>query len=221
MKTLIILSGGMDSAAALAFVRAEGHDVIAGVHFQYGSKHNAKELIAARAVADHYKIPLHVVELPFVNQLFKSDLLKSGGEVPEGHYEDLSMKRTVVPFRNGIMLSIAAGLAESLEADAVTLGNHAGDHAIYPDCRAEFVEPMTLAIEKGTYRHIKMLSPFVKLSKAQIAKFGGHLEVPFHLTWSCYKGGDFHCGKCGTCVERVEAFTLGGVKDPTQYEVRS
>lgn len=219
MKTLIVLSGGMDSAAAIAFIKAEGHEVVGGIHFQYGSKHNAKELIAARAIAEHYKIPLHVVALPFVNELFKSDLLKSGGDVPEGHYEDLSMKRTVVPFRNGIMLSIAAGLAESLEADSVTLGNHAGDHAIYPDCRAEFVEPMALAIERGTYRNIKMLSPFVKLSKGQIAKFGSHLEVPFYLTWSCYKGGNRHCGKCGTCVERIEAFKLGGVKDPTEYEV--
>jgi len=217
MKTLIILSGGMDSAAALACAKAEGFEIVGGVHFQYGSKHNAKELVSARAIADHYKIPLHVVDLPFVNELFKSDLLKSGGEVPEGHYEDVSMKRTVVPFRNGIMLSIAAGLAESLEADSITLGNHAGDHAIYPDCRAEFVEPMTQAIEKGTYRKIKMLSPFVKLSKGQIAKLGKDLRVPFQLTWSCYKGGDIHCGKCGTCVERIEAFKVGGVEDPTVY----
>ncbi len=219
MKALVVLSGGMDSATALAHAIAQGYEICGGVHFQYGSKHNAMELVAAHALADHFNIPLHVIELGFINTLFKSDLLKSGGEVPDGHYEDLSMKRTVVPFRNGIMLSIAAGLAESLEADCITLGNHAGDHAIYPDCRAEFVLPMTAAVEVGTYRRIKLQTPFVSLSKADIARIGHNLGVPFDLTWSCYKGGKKHCGKCGTCVERIEAFQKSGVKDPTVYEV--
>ena len=221
MKTLIVLSGGMDSTTSLAHARAQGYKISGAVHFQYGSKHNARELIAAQALADHYRIQLHVIKLGFINTLFKSDLLKSGSEVPEGHYEDLSMKRTVVPFRNGIMLSIAAGLAESLEADSVTLGNHAGDHAIYPDCRQEFVLPMSAAIEVGTYRRIKLLTPFVSLSKGDIARIGYELGVPFNLTWSCYQGGEKHCGRCGTCVERIEAFQKARVADPTIYEVCS
>lgn len=219
MKTIIVLSGGMDSAVALAFVKEKiGREVAGAVHFQYGSKHNANELIAAQLVAEHYYIPTHVIALPFVNQLFKSDLLNSGGDVPDGHYEDISMKRTVVPFRNGIMLSIAAGLAESLKVDFITIGNHAGDHAIYPDCRAAFVGPMAQAIKHGTYRKIELLSPFVSMTKSDIAKMGHELDVPFHLTWSCYKGGERHCGTCGTCVERIEAFALAGVNDPTEYE---
>lgn len=218
MKTIIVLSGGMDSSTALAWSKNEGHELVGAVNFQYGSKHNLKERLAAVSVAGHYQIPLTFVDLPFVNDLFKSDLLKSGGEIPEGHYADPSMKRTVVPFRNGIMLSIAAGFAESVEADAVVLGNHFGDHAVYPDCREEFVTPMALAIEKGTYAGIKLLSPFKSISKTDIAKFGHDLNVPFALTWSCYKGGDKHCGKCGTCFERIEAFRESGVQDPTEYE---
>lgn len=128
---------------------------------------------------------------------------------------------TVVPFRNGIMLSIAASLAESLGAEAITLGNHAGDHAIYPDCREEFTRSMGAAIECGTYARIRLWSPFLRKTKAEIAEVGSQLDAPFNLTWSCYKGGKLHCGKCGTCTERIEAFTNAGVKDPTIYEVQS
>jgi 7-cyano-7-deazaguanine synthase len=218
MKTLVVLSGGMDSATALAHAKDAGFDVHA-VHFQYGSKHNARELVAVEALVKHYQVPLTLVNLPFVNSLFKSDLLQSGGAVPDGHYEDVSMKRTVVPFRNGIMLSIAAGLAESLGADSVMLGNHAGDHAIYPDCRAGFVQAMSRAIEFGTYARIKLVTPFLTLNKGQIAQRGQLLSVPYGLTWSCYKGGEKHCGKCGTCVERIEAFQRAGLIDPTEYAV--
>lgn len=128
------------------------------------------------------------------------------------------MKRTVVPFRNGIMLSIAAGFAESIGAECIVLGNHFGDHAVYPDCRQDFVEPMAQAIENGTYAKIKLVAPFTKVTKADIAKLGFNLKVPYEMTWSCYKGGEKHCGKCGTCVERIEAFQLAGVADPTEYE---
>jgi 7-cyano-7-deazaguanine synthase len=131
------------------------------------------------------------------------------------------MKRTVVPFRNGIMLAIAAGLAESLEAQSVMLGNHAGDHAIYPDCRAGFVQAMSRAMELGTYARIQLVTPFLTLTKAQIAERGKVLTVPYELTWSCYKGGEKHCGKCGTCVERIEAFEKSGGSDPTSYEVQA
>jgi 7-cyano-7-deazaguanine synthase len=176
MKALVVLSGGMDSAVALAYAKDSNLDIHA-VHFQYGSKHNQRELLAAEALARHYGIPLTVVPLPFINELFKSDLLKSGGEVPEGHYEDLSMKRTVVPFRNGIMLSIAAGLAESIGASTVMLGNHAGDHAIYPDCRSDFVNAMRAAIDTGTYTQVFLATPFLTMSKADIADRGHTLRA--------------------------------------------
>lgn len=219
MKALVVLSGGMDSAVVLAYVvKIFGPQNIEAITFNYGSKHNEKENKAAVALAQFYKISNHVlVNLPFINELFKSDLLKSGGEIPEGHYEDPSMKRTVVPFRNGIMLAIAAGYAESINAGSLFIGNHAGDHAIYPDCRDQFIIPMKLAIEEGTYARVSLVSPFCDSTKADIARLGHCLGVPFELTYSCYKGEDKHCGKCGTCYERGEAFKISGVSDPTEY----
>ncbi len=216
MKTVIVLSGGMDSTTALAWAK-QNSNVVGSVHFQYGSKHNSNELTAAKAVAAHYGLELTVVDMPFINRLFKSDLLQNGGEIPEGHYADPSMKRTVVPFRNGIMLSIAAGYAESIDSEAVVLGNHFGDHAIYPDCRVDFINAMNSAIKLGTYKEVCIMAPFEKKTKADIAKIGAALGVPYHLTWSCYKGGEKHCGKCGTCYERKEAFVDAGVIDPTEY----
>jgi 7-cyano-7-deazaguanine synthase len=219
MKTVVVLSGGMDSTTALAWAKNRGHEIVACLHFQYGSKHNHKELVAVSAIADHYDLrgKTHVVELPLGS--FKSDLLTSGGPIPEGHYADESMKRTVVPFRNGIMLAIAAGFAESIEAKAVVLGNHFGDHAIYPDCRAEFAAAMREAIKLGTYAQIELHSPFQEFTKTDIARIGASICVPFEKTWTCYKGGEKHCGKCGSCSERREAFQLAGVPDPTEYEV--
>lgn len=209
----------MDSTTALAWAKSRPEfEVVGAVNFQYGSKHNGKEFRAAQNVADHYGVQLTYINLPFVADLFKSDLLTSGGDIPDGHYADESMKRTVVPFRNGIMLSIAAGLAESMNAEAVVLGNHFGDHAIYPDCRKDFIEPMKLAIENGTYMQVKLVSPFCTIDKTQVCRLGAHLEVPFALTYSCYKGGDKHCGTCGTCTERKEAFKDSGTPDPTEYE---
>jgi 7-cyano-7-deazaguanine synthase len=218
-KALVVLSGGMDSATALAWtIHGCGAENVETVTFCYGSKHNSMENVAAKEIADHFKVNNILIELPFVNQLFKSDLLQSGGEIPEGHYADPSMKRTVVPFRNGIMLAVAAGLAESLEMDTLVLGNHAGDHAIYPDCREAFSKPMSDAIQAGTYAGIVVVRPFEKISKTDIARMGASFKVPYELTYSCYKGGEQHCGKCGTCYERKEAFKDSGVADPTQYE---
>lgn len=216
-KVLVVLSGGMDSTVALAWAKL-GHLVIGAINFHYGSKHNGNELIASAQIARHYAVPIKHVDLPFIDKLFKSDLLKSGGDIPEGHYADESMKRTVVPFRNGIMLAIAAGYAESIGADAIVLGNHFGDHAIYPDCRKSFITPMSRAIEEGTYAKIELISPFCDQDKTDIAALGFKLSVPFEKTWTCYKGGAAHCGKCGSCVERREAFQLAKVKDPTVYE---
>lgn len=205
----------MDSTTALHWAKKE-HTVVACISFWYGSKHNDMEFKAAQQVAG--SIPIMRAKLDFVAEAFQSDLLKSGGEVPEGHYADESMKRTVVPFRNGIMLSIAAGWAESLGADAVVLGNHAGDHTIYPDCRLEFITAMKAAIVLGTYKQIRLLSPFVLKTKADIVKIGTELAVPFEKTYSCYKGEETHCGLCGTCNERKEAFQLAGILDPTEYK---
>jgi 7-cyano-7-deazaguanine synthase len=216
MKVVVLLSGGMDSVTALHDAR-QGHDVVAGLSFDYGAKHHARELPMAAWHCGRAGIPHHIAALPFVATEFTSDLLLSGGSIPEGHYEEESMKRTVVPFRNGIMLAIAAGFAESRGAEAVVIAAHAGDHAIYPDCREEFLAPMAEAIRAGTYAGIRLLRPFVTTDKAGIARRGAELEVDFSRTWSCYKGGEFHCGTCGTCVERREAFLLAGIPDPTIY----
>lgn len=219
MKRLVLLSGGMDSSTVLGYVRSLSlkGDELAALSFEYGSKHNESEWAAAQRIADFYGVELDRVHLDFIARLFKSDLLNSGAEIPEGHYADDSMKKTVVPFRNGIMLAVAAGYAESNGFQEIYLANHAGDHTIYPDCRPEFTEAMHMAVKHGTWAGIEFVAPFTHLSKATICKFGISLGVPLDLTWSCYKGGDVHCGVCGTCHERREAFQLAGVDDPTEY----
>lgn len=196
----------------------QAHEVVACLSFDYGSKHNAKEIPFAKLHAERHGIPHHVVELDFMDKLFKSDLLKSGGNIPEGHYAEDSMKQTVVPFRNGIMLAVATGFAESIEAEGVMIAAHSGDHAIYPDCRDAFMQAMGDAMQSGTYIDLELLRPYVNMDKAAIAMRGNELGVNFSETWSCYKGGDIHCGVCGTCVERREAFLLAGISDPTTYE---
>lgn len=216
MKTLVLLSGGMDSVTALHWA-ARGHEVVGAVSFDYGSKHNAKEIPMAAWHAAQLGVKHDVIALDFVNQLFASDLLLSGGGVPDGHYAEESMKRTVVPFRNGIMLAIACGLAESRNAEALVIAAHSGDHAIYPDCREPFMQAMADAMRHGTYAEIKLLRPFIDCDKTEIARRGAALGVDFAHTWSCYKGGDTHCGRCGTCVERREAFINAGIPDPTIY----
>ena len=217
MKTLVLLSGGMDSVTALHWAARE-HEVVGCVSFDYGSKHNHKEIPMAAWHAQQLGVKHDVISLDFVNQLFASDLLRSGGDIPEGHYAAENMKRTVVPFRNGIMLAIACGLAESREADALVIAAHSGDHAIYPDCREPFMRAMADAMKHGTYAHIELLRPFIDCDKAEIVRRGAKLGIDYAHTWSCYKGTDIHCGKCGTCVERREAFLLAGLPDPTAYE---
>lgn len=216
MKTLVLLSGGMDSTTALYWARKE-HEVVGAVSFDYGSKHNACEIAMARWHCQQMGLRHDVVALPFVNELFSSDLLQSGGDIPEGHYADENMKRTVVPFRNGIMLAIACGIAESREAQALIIAAHAGDHAIYPDCREPFMQAIAASMREGTYAQIELLRPFIAMDKAGIARLGHELGIDFAQTWSCYKGGTTHCGVCGTCVERREAFQLAGLNDPTKY----
>jgi len=207
----------MDSVTALYWA-AKDHEVVGCVSFDYGSKHNHKEIPMAAWHAQKLGLAHEVISLDFVNRLFASDLLKSGGDIPDGHYEEPSMKSTVVPFRNGIMLAVACGLAESREADALVIAAHSGDHAIYPDCREPFMEAMAAAMKHGTYAGIELLRPFIDCDKTEIVRRGEALTVDYAMTWSCYKGGEIHCGKCGTCVERQEAFRLAGVADPTVYE---
>jgi len=216
MKVVVLCSGGMDSVTALYWARLE-HAVVAVLSVDYGSKHNARELPFAAAHADKLQLRHEIIRLDFVNRLFTSDLLKSGGAIPEGHYAAENMKQTVVPFRNAIMLSIACGLAESLEADGLVIAAHAGDHTIYPDCREDFMRAMGESMRLGTYAGVQLLRPFIAMTKGQIAAEGTKLGVDFARTWSCYKGGAVHCGQCGTCVERREAFMEAGLADPTVY----
>ncbi|MBE6221877.1 MAG: 7-cyano-7-deazaguanine synthase QueC [Bacteroidales bacterium] len=212
MKGLLIYSGGLDSTTLL-YEYKDSIDL--AVTFDYGSKHNAKEIACAKENCRRLGIRHLIIPLGFIGQYFKSDLLQSGGEIPEGSYADENMKSTVVPFRNGIMLAVAAGLAESYGLDTVLLANHSGDHAIYPDCRPEFIDAFSAAVKAGTYEGIQVVSPYCNITKRDIALRGKALGLDYSLTYSCYKGGEKHCGKCGTCVERKEA--LAGF-DPTAYE---
>jgi 7-cyano-7-deazaguanine synthase len=206
----------MDSVTAL-YDAAQSHQIVGALGFDYGSKHNPRELPLGVWHANKLGIPHRTIRLPFINELFDSDLLRSGGPIPEGHYEEATMKQTVVPFRNGIMLAVAAGYAETIGAEAIVIAAHAGDHAIYPDCREGFMQAMGEAITQGTYARLSLLRPFIAWNKARIVQRGVELKIDYARTWSCYKGGDRHCGVCGTCVERREAFQLASVKDPTDY----
>jgi 7-cyano-7-deazaguanine synthase len=216
MKAIVLCSGGMDSVTALYWAARE-HEVVAAASFDYGAKHNHREIPFATEHAARLGVRHETIALDFVNRLFASDLLKGGGAIPEGHYEAANMKQTVVPFRNAIMLSVACGLAESVGAEGVVIAAHGGDHAIYPDCREDFMRAMADAMRLGTYAGVKLLRPFIALNKGQIAAEGVRLGVDFARTWSCYKGGTIHCGKCGTCVERREAFAHARLADPTAY----
>ena len=213
--SIIILSGGMDSVTLLYDYQER---IQLAISFDYGSKHNSREIPFAQLHCQRLGIEHIVISLEFMQRLFHSSLLKGGEDIPEGHYADENMKSTVVPFRNGIMLAIAAGMAESRELKYVMMANHGGDHAIYPDCRPEFVDAMDSAIAAGTYVGVKLLAPYTNLTKTQIAQIGEKIGIDYAETWSCYKGGAHHCGKCGTCVERREALADTGIVDTTEYE---
>lgn len=205
---LIVLSGGMDSTTMLY----EFRDSIAlAVNFSYGANQNAREAECARYNCEKLGVELIEIDLAFMGEYFKSSLLEGADAIPEGHYEDENMHSTVVPFRNGIMLSIAAGLAESRGLKAVMIANHGGDHAIYPDCRPEFIEAMRQSIAAGTFINVELRAPYTDISKIEIARRGAALGVDYTHTYSCYKGGAEHCGKCGTCVERQEALAAIGL----------
>lgn len=212
---VIIVSGGMDSITLLHDFK----EVIAlAVTFDYGSNHAAREIWFAKLHCERLGIKHLIIPLAFIHQYFKSSLLEGADAIPEGHYADENMKSTVVPFRNGIMLAIACGLAESNGLHKVMIANHAGDHAIYPDCRGTFINSMSEAMAYGTYEHVQIFAPYTGISKTEIAKRGKEIGLNYAETWSCYKGGERHCGKCGTCVERKEALRDAGIDDPTEYE---
>ena len=212
--SLIIVSGGMDSITLLH----ERKDTIAlAVSFDYGSNHNAREIPFARLHCQRLGIRHVVIPLAFMQQYFKSSLLEGADAIPDGHYADSNMKSTVVPFRKGIMLSIAVGIAESNSLRRVLIANHGGDHAIYPDCRPEFITAIDAAAKAGTYVDVAIEAPYTNISKTDIARRGKSLAIDYSETWSCYKGGQVHCGTCGTCVERKEALREAGIADPTVY----
>lgn len=214
-NSLMVLSGGMDSVTML-FEYQSSIDL--AVFFNYGSNHNARELASARYHAAKLGIELVEIDLSFIGEYFHSSLLEGADAIPEGDYDFDNMKSTVVPFRNGIMLAAAAGLAESRGLTRIMIANHAGDHALYPDCRSAFIKAMATAISEGTYDNIMLYAPYTLLTKSQIAERGKNLGIDYSRTYSCYKGGKRHCGKCGTCIERRQALAEAGIEDHTEYE---
>ncbi len=214
-NALMVLSGGMDSVTMLHEYAA---DIELAVNFSYGSNHNARELECARYHCRLLGIELVEIDLSFIGLHFHSSLLEGPDAIPEGEYDFDNMKSTVVPFRNGIMLSAAAGLAESHGLSVIMIANHAGDHALYPDCRDSFVKAMAEAIKAGTYEGIQLKAPYTLLTKADIALRGKRLGIDYATTYSCYRGLEKHCGRCGTCLERRQALKEAGIVDTTEYE---
>ena len=216
MKVIVLLSGGTDSVCAL-YSSVEKYNVISAISVNYGAKHNHRELPYAAYHCEKLNIPHTVIKIDFIDKHFDSSLLKSGKNIPKGHFNEKDMQKIAVPFRNGIMLSMAAGFAESKGAKGIVIAAHSGNYSIYPDCRETFLKAMSDAICAGTYKGVKIIRPFVFMTKDQILRRGRELGVDFSKTWSCYEGTDIHCGECGTCLERREAFSSAGLADPTDY----
>lgn len=222
MKVVTLLSGGMDSTTLAYELADAGHEVHA-LAVDYGQRHRARELNASLETARRLGFMWNLVDLRTLTEFLSGSALTDpeNVEVPEGHYTAETMKATVVPNRNAIMLNIAVGVAVARGAELVATAVHAGDHAVYPDCRPEFIDAMNelipVATEGFSHPGLHVHAPFVNITKEDIAKLGERLGVPWELTWSCYVGGELHCGKCGTCVERAEALHLAGIEDPTEY----
>ncbi|MDD4354203.1 MAG: 7-cyano-7-deazaguanine synthase QueC, partial [Candidatus Nanoarchaeia archaeon] len=213
---------GMDTTTILyELVKKYSSKDVLAISFDYGSKHNQFEIQKALMSCKKLKVQHKIVDIKSVFELFKSALLLKGEKIPKGHYEDKSMKKTVVPFRNGILLAIATGIAESKKIKKVYYGAHGGDHAIYPDCRNSFLEAMSLTAKEGTYEKIQIEAPYMKLDKTKILKRGLELNVNYKLTHTCYDPDEFGraCGKCGACTERLESFSSNKVKDPVLYQL--
>ena len=216
MKVAVLLSGGLDSTTALYWAHNH-HEVVCALSFDYGSNHAEKELACARWQAEKLGIPYHEIDLRSISAHLQSALLSGADAIPTADYAEENLKQTVVPFRNGIFLAIAAGIAESNGAEAIVIAAHGGDHALYPDCREDFMAAMADAIRLGTYAELQILRPFISNTKAEITAIGAALGVDFAHTYSCYCGGEQHCGQCATCRERKESFAAAGIADPTEY----
>jgi 7-cyano-7-deazaguanine synthase len=218
MKTLVVCSGGLDSVTLAEKVAAE-QQLIGLISFDYGQRHK-KELDFAARAATRLGVPHDVIDISGIGRHLTGSALTDDLDVPDGHYAEETMKVTVVPNRNAIMLAIAFGLAAARQAEAVAVAVHGGDHFIYPDCRPGFIDSFQVMQDHALegYADVVLYAPFVKVSKADIVREGARIGASFGETWSCYKGGEHHCGRCGTCVERREAFFLAGVEDPTAYE---
>lgn len=217
MKVLVVCSGGLDSVS-LAHMVAVEQELVGLISFDYGQRHKC-ELEYAEQCAKRLNVPFDLIDMSGIGKHLSGSALTDDIDVPDGHYEEDSMKATVVPNRNAIMLSIAFGIAAAKGADAVATAVHGGDHFIYPDCRPDFVEAFETMQKKALdgYADIALYTPFVHEPKSAIVAAGARHHTPFALTWSCYKGGEAHCGRCGTCVERREAFAIAGIEDPTLY----
>lgn len=209
MKTVLLLSGGMDSTTLLYHLKEQGHKIYT-LSFHYGQRHS-KELESARKICEITQTPHKIIDITNINTLLQGSSLTSNIPTPHGHYEDTSMKKTVVPNRNMILLSLAVGYAVSIKADNVAYAAHSGDHHIYPDCRPIFFDKMNSVCNVANYEPINIIAPFLYLTKGEIAKLGHKLNVPYDLTWTCYEGQDEPCGECGACVEREEAMIEAGL----------
>lgn len=213
---IVLLSGGLDSTTVLAKLIGDGWCVEC-ININYGQRHD-KEISAAKNIAKHYDVPIQCIDISDVQKLMIGSSLTDDVDVPEGHYEEDSMKDTVVPNRNMIFISIAGAYAVAKKMGYVAVGTHAGDHAIYPDCRPEFIEKAAGALIEGNYHTTGIIAPILSFNKTEIVEEGLKLKAPYHLTWTCYNGREKACGKCGSCQERLEAFENNGVKDPLEYE---
>lgn len=217
MNVAVLLSGGLDSTTALHWAHRQ-HKVVCALSFDYGSNHAARELACARWQAESLGIPYREIDLRSISAHLQSALLSGADAIPTSDYAEDNLKQTVVPFRNGIFLAIAAGIAESNGAEAIVIAAHNGDHALYPDCREDFMAAMASAISLGTYANLQILSPFINNTKEEITAIGAELGIDFSHTYSCYCGREQHCGQCATCRERRASFIAAGIPDPTPYE---
>lgn len=215
-KAVVIYSGGMDSFTILHRAHQDGYELYP-LTFDYGQKHK-KEIEYARAVCDELNLPHRIIDITAINQLLQSSSLTSDKHIPEGHYADDNMKSTVVPNRNMILLSLAIGYAVDIGAAKVFYGAHSGDHAIYPDCRPEFVRAMNAVSQIANYEPVEIVTPYLDGDKISILREGLAMGLDYSKTWTCYNGREKACGKCGSCVERLEAFTLNKAIDPLVYE---
>jgi len=214
-KIIVVYSGGLDSFTLLNEAVDMGHDV-STISFDYGQKHK-RELDSVRKFCLQESIDHKVVDISSIKEIFSGSSLTDDLEIPKGHYEDESMQSTVVPNRNMILISLALGYAVTKEAKEVWFGAHSGDHAIYPDCRPEFVEKMDAVARISNYEPISVKAPYILKSKSEILKIGLSMNLDYALTWTCYEGGDLACGTCGACHERLESFADQNATDPIQY----